>query len=310
MKILRTVLFFACSILCASCASQKKIAFGYGKSIHYWGDHENKIMCEILSDAANAAFGEKASASAVNLDENAEFESLKKYDAIYVIAEGEDHHPFKGKSGLIKSLNENGTSFAFVHYSTTPTKNDNEDAIKDAIGGVYETYFSVNPTFEAKFEKFAKHPVSNGVKPFVLTDEIYFNIRFKDGANIAHIAKATPPDKVRKFMFGPHTGNKFVRENLGREETIAWACENPNGTRGFGLTAGHAVWALKNPDFFKIMLNSSAWLAKIEVPENGFEAKTPSAEEIEKKITKEKRPDIIPYKERWQKQMSQWQSLD
>lgn len=306
MKILQIIFLFILVIACTSCTSPKKIAFGYGKSVHYWGDHENKIMCEILTDVANKTFNGKAIACTVNLDEISDFNSLKKFDVIYVISEGEKLHPFKNKSELIKSLNQNGTSFAFVHYATTPTKDDNENAIKEVIGGVYETYFSVNPTFEAKFENFAKHPISNGVKPFTIADEIYFNIRFKEDANITHIAKTIPPDKVRKFMFGPHSGNKFVRENLGRAETIAWAYKNPNGTRGFGLTAGHAIWLFKNPNFFKLMLNSSAWLAQIEIPKNGFEAETPSLEEIENKITKEKRPDIAPYKERWQKQMSTW----
>ncbi len=304
MKILQIFLLFA-SLLCTACASQKKIAFGYGKSVHYWGDHENKLMCEILTDAANKTFGDKAISEAVNLD-IASADSLKKFDVIYVISEGENHHPFKGKANLIKSLNENGTSFAFIHYATTPTKNDNEDVIKEVTGGVYETHYSVNPTYEAKFETFAPHPISSGVKPFTITDEIYFNIRFKENAKITHIAKIIPPNKVRKFMFGPHSGNKFVRENLGRSETIAWACENENDTRGFGLTAGHAIWLFKNPNFFKLMLNSSAWLAKIEIPENGFEAPTPSVEELEKRITKDKRPDIVHYKERWQKQMASW----
>ncbi|MBO7521257.1 MAG: ThuA domain-containing protein [Opitutales bacterium] len=312
MKISRTIFTLFAAALCFGCSQipQKKIAFAYGKSIHYWGDHENKIMCEILADAANAALKGRAQADAVSLEDGADFGSLEKYDAIFVIAEGEKFHPFAGKSDLLKRLHSLKKNFAFIHYATNPATGEPEEkTVQELIGGVYKTHFSVNPTYEARFE-FAPHPISNGVKPFTITDEIYFNISFAPNASIAHIAKVVPPDKVRKFKFGPHSGNQIVRDNLGRAETVVWAVENPDGTRGFGCTAGHAAWLLQNPDFFKMLLNSSAWLAGVEIPPQGCEAKTPSFGQIAKKIEKEKRPDIDNYTKKWREQTRAWESLN
>ena len=312
MKILRIIFALFAAALCFGCAqnAQKKIAFAHGKSIHYWGDHENKIMCEILAGAANSAFKGKAQADVVSLEDGADFSALEKYDVIYVVSEGEKFHPFAGKSDVLKKLHSLKKNFAFIHYSTNPTTGEPEEhTIQELIGGVYKTHFSVNPTYEARFE-FAPHPISRGVKPFAITDEIYFNISFAENAKIAHIAKVVPPDKVRKFKFGAHSGNQVVRDNMGRAETVVWACENPNETRGFGCTAGHAVWLLKNPDFFKMLLNSSAWLAGIEIPSGGFGAQTPSFDEIAKKIEKETRPDIEYYTKKWLEQIGSWETLN
>ena len=312
MKILQTALIIASALCVFACARapEKKIAFAYGGSIHYWGDHENKIMCEILADAANTAFKGKAKAQAVSLEDGADFGRLENFDAIYVIAEGEKFHPFAGKSGILKKLHEKKKSFAFIHYSTNPTTGEAEErTIQELIGGVYKIHYSVNPTYEAHF-KFEPHPISSGIKPFALADEIYFNISFAENAGVKPIAKVIPPDKVRNNRFGPHTGNQIVRDNPGRAETVAWAVENPDGTRGFGLTAGHAVWAFKNPNFFKLLLNSAAWLAKIDIPPEGYSAPTPTFDEIANRITKEKRPDLENYLTKWRAQADAWQSLD
>ncbi|MBR6388698.1 MAG: ThuA domain-containing protein [Opitutales bacterium] len=312
MKILHAALILASALCVFACARapEKKIAFAYGGSIHYWGDHENKIMCEILADAANTAFKGKAKAQALSLEDGADLGALEKFDVIYVIAEGEKFHPFAGKSDILKKLHEKKKSFAFIHYATNPTTGGAEEhTIQELIGGVYKTHFSVNPTYEAHFA-FEPHPISSGVKPFTLADEIYFNISFAENAEVKPIAKVIPPDKVRKYKFGPHSGNQIVRDNLGRAETVAWAVETPNGARGFGFTAGHAVWAFKNPNFFKLLLNSAAWLAKIDIPPEGYSAPTPPLEEIAKKITKEKRPDLEYYLKKWRAQADSWQSLD
>lgn len=133
-------------------------------------------------------------------------------------------------------------------------------------------------------------------------------MKFSDNPKqkITHLAVVVPPDKVRKLRFGPNTGNEFVRKNLGREEAILWLCENPNSTRGFGCTGGHAVWTLAHPDFRKLILNSIAWLAKIDIPETGFTAGCPSLDEIASKIKKPKRPDYEYYFPDWKKAAESW----
>ena len=48
----------------------------------------------------------------------------------------------------------------------------------------------------------------------------------------------------------------------------------PDGGRGFGFTGGHVHWNWKIDDQRKLMLNTIAWIAKLEVPSDGVPSKT------------------------------------
>lgn len=284
----------------------KRVIFAYGDSIHYWGDHEHQIVAKTLAEALNKAFGNKVKASAIAIKSDADFKALKDADAVVILGEGEKFHPFYKRENLIKELNDAGVSFGILHYALQPEDKIGYDALDYAIGGHYEPYFSVNPTFVAEFKEFAPHPVSNGVRPFTIKDEWYFNIHFASAKNIVEIAKVIPPDAVRKGRKGAHSGNDIVRKNMGKSETILWVCENENGTRAMGFTGGHALWNFINDDYRKLVLNSVAWLAKLDVPSGGINSARPKFEDLEKQISKQARPDIKSYKERWQAAEKTW----
>lgn len=303
----------ACAALCA-CASapKKKISVVSGGSVHYWGDHENEIMGELVSGMLREALAGKADVKFVNLAAGGKIEEAAGSHAVVVFGEGEASHPLKGKMEYLKSLNDEGASFGVFHYALM--FGDGEGGAQNAaildslIGGHYQTHWSVNPYYDAKFEKFADCDAARGVRPFEIYDEWHFNMKFSEnpGQKITNLAVVVPPDKVRKRRFGPNSGNEFVRKNLGREEAIFWLCENPNSTRGFGCTGGHAVWTLAHPDFRKLVLNAVAWLAKIDIPEGGFDAKCPSLDEIAAKIKKPRRPDYEGYFSDWKKAAAGW----
>lgn len=65
LKILLCV--FLCSAVFAGAGQPKKIAVVSGGSIHYWGDHENELMGELVSDMLKEALGGKAEVKFVNL---------------------------------------------------------------------------------------------------------------------------------------------------------------------------------------------------------------------------------------------------
>ena len=63
---------------------------------------------------------------------------------------------------------------------------------------------------------------------------------------------------------------------------MAWAFVRGDGKgRGFGFTGAHyhSNWA--NDNSRKVVLNAIVWTAKLEVPENGIESKTPTEAELE-----------------------------
>lgn len=279
-------------------ARQPHIVFLAGNSIHRWGDHENLLMCNLYKDLLTKACGEikidvlDTTKSQLQIDGNP--------DAVIIIGEGEGNHPLKSNPALLEELSRKKINIGVIHYALHFSDAKDYKYLDSTVGGHYEPHWSVNPTWLANFT-LERHPITNGVKPFSINDEYYFNIRFSDiaGQKIIPIAKAAPPDKVRMYRFGAHTGNQYVRDNKGKSETLLWVAENPNGTRGFGYAGGHSIWAFAQKDFRKLMVNAAAWLAKIEIPAEGLESPPINYDEIAAKITKEERPDKEYYEEVW-----------
>jgi hypothetical protein len=73
----------------------------------------------------------------------------------------------------------------------------------------------------------------------------------------------------------------FRLARMGMPERVAWACERPDGGRGFGFTGGHVHWNYAHDDLRKLLLNALCWIAKVEVPPGGVQTETPTAEEME-----------------------------
>ncbi len=99
-------------------------------------------------------------------------------------------------------------------------------------------------------------------------------MRFREGnKGIIPLLTATPSDEVRK---GPYVHPKGPYEHIvkasGRQETMMWAYERPNGGRGFGFTGGHTHANWGNDNQRKIVLNALLWIAKADVPQNGVES--------------------------------------
>jgi len=59
---------------------------------------------------------------------------------------------------------------------------------------------------------------------------------------------------------------------IAGKETMMWACERPDGGRGFGWTGGHHHKNWGNDNHRKVVLNAILWLAKVEVPPDGIKS--------------------------------------
>ncbi len=301
--LLSLLTFFLCG-----CSSTKKVVFVSGESVHLWGDHEHAIMCDVLVEMSNKAYGGKIKAEHLKANETSDWRTLDDADAIILISEGENHHPLDSKTDVLLKHNARGANIGAFHYALMFNKAEDNKALDDLIGGHYQKGYSYNPFYDANFEKLADHPVTSGAKPFGYYDEWHFNIFFSKDADkkFIPILKTQVPDKIRKRRSSP----KEVQAELGngKLETIAWLVENKNGTRGFGMMGGHVPWTLAQKDYRKVVLNMIAWLAEIDIPENGFDATPPSFDSIAKKISKQKRGDYEYYIKDWRALDEKWRA--
>jgi hypothetical protein len=201
---------------------------------------------------------------------------LEGVDAVVIYADGGGGHPvIKGNhSQVLEGLARKGAGLGFMHYGVEIPSTNGGPQFLEWIGGYYEHLFSVNPMWAPNFQKFPAHPVARGVMPFSTHDEWYFNMRWReDKAGVTSILVDTPSDRVRKGPYvyprGPYP---HIVSASGREETMMWVRERPDGGRGFGFTGGHthANWGDDNQR--KVVLNAILWIAKAEVPPNGVDS--------------------------------------
>jgi type 1 glutamine amidotransferase len=265
-------------------ADKKKIVLIAGRKSHGYGSHEHLAGCKLFAKALNES-GLPVRAEAYGNGWPEDARELDDADAIVLYSDGGGRHPFIPHIDELDKLMKKGVGMVCMHYGVEVPKGKPGDALLDWIGGYFEAHWSVNPHWTAHFEKYPKHPITNGVGPLSMNDEWYYHMRFRENMEgVTPILSDLPPADTLKRKDGPHSNNPFVRAAvLERKEPqhLAWAYERPDGGRGFGFTGGHYHWSWGHDDFRKLILNAIVWTAGIDVPANGVPSKTPTVEELQ-----------------------------
>ncbi|HEV3004184.1 MAG TPA: family 16 glycoside hydrolase [Pirellulales bacterium] len=255
---------------------RKKIVMVAGRPSHGPGDHEFNAGVKLLRGCLDKL--PTVQAAEYHNGWPRDPTAFDNADTILLYMDGGGGHPLIEPDHLrsIAELMHQGVGLACCHYAVEVPKDRGGPELLAWIGGYYETGFSINPHWDAVFKELPKHPITQGVKPFTINDEWYYNMRFREGA-ITPILVATPPDATR--------GTEAAKQSPGRPEILAWVTERPDGGRGFGFTGGHFHRNWANDDFRKLVLNALFWTAKAEVPADGVPS-TVAPEELAKNLDK------------------------
>ncbi|NQT52851.1 ThuA domain-containing protein [bacterium] len=258
----------------------KKIVFLAGRQSHGWGCHAYHAGFKLLAKRLNASV---PGVQAVVCERWPKDPAVLEGAAALVIGSDGGVHGFLGRHVAdVDRLAAKGVGVACIHYALCEPKGERGGRMLRWIGGYYETWWSVNPVWEADFKVLPAHPITRGVRPFRIKDEWYYHMRFVEGMKgVTPILSAVPPEATRKRPDGAHSGNPHVRARTGMAEHVAWAFERPGGGRGFGFTGNHWHWNWAHDDVRKLTLNAVVWLAGAEVPPDGVPSATPTVEELE-----------------------------
>jgi hypothetical protein len=241
--------------------SLAKIVLVAGRQSHGPGDHEFFAGSAILMKCLKQNPGVWPVMARDGWPKN---EALfKGARSVVLYMDGGGGHPLvKGdRMELVRKLIDDQAGFVNLHYAVEYRKAPG-DTILMWLGGFYEEGYSINPHWDANFAKLPDHPITRGVKPFMIRDEWYFNIRFVPALkNVTPILVATPPDSTR--------GTQDAKKYPGRPEVVAWAFERPDGGRGFGFTGGHTHKNWGDENFRRLVVNAILWSARVEVPPGG-----------------------------------------
>jgi hypothetical protein len=272
--------------------ADKRIVLIAGRPSHPPGMHEFRAGCLLLQKALSGVPGVKVDVydmgwpakevDGKRVDDSALLEGA---DAVLIFADGGKGHPAlqNERATVIDALEAKGVGLAFGHYGVEVPAGAPGEMMQRWNAGYYETNWSVNPMWKPEFATFPNHPITRGVKPFATHDEWYFNMRWTENAaakaKITPLLVAKPSDEVRK---GPYVSPRGPYDHIiaagGRDETMMWAYERPNGGRSFGFTGGHTHTNWGDPNQRKIMLNALLWIAKVDVPKNGVDDKIGEAD--------------------------------
>jgi type 1 glutamine amidotransferase len=247
-----------------------KIVIVAGKASHGPGEHEFFAGSAILMKLLKQTPGVFPVMARDGWPKNPK--TCEGAKAVVFYMDGGGGHPIiqKDHRDVVQKLMDAKVGFVNLHYAVEYPKSQS-DHILNWLGGYYETGFSTNPHWKAKFEALPEHPITRGVKPFDIQDEWYYNIRFAPKEKkVTPILRATPPDETR--------GTAEAKKHKGREETVAWAFERGDGGRSFGFTGGHFHRNWGDENFRRLVVNAILWSANLPVPKDGFQVKLDAAE--------------------------------
>lgn len=258
----------------ASAADKAKIVLIAGNPSHGPGDHEFNAGIMLLAKCLQGVDGvDPVVVKGGWPKDESVFDGAK---SVVFFMDGGGGHPIIQKDHLetIGKLMDKGVGIACLHYAVEIPKGKGGDKFLDWMGGYYESGFSTNPHWVANIKSFPTHAITKGVKPFAVSDEWYYNIRFRpEMKGVTPIIVASPDDKTRLGeSSSPRGPYKHIIDAKGREEVLAYAVERPDGGRGFGFTGAHNHKNWGNDDFRKLVLNAILWTAKVEVPEGGVKS--------------------------------------
>lgn len=257
-------------VIWSDSTTKKRILFIAGKPSHAHGAHEHRAGSILLANALNAS-GLPVEARVHYFGWPEDETILNDIDLLVVYADAGGK--FGDKYEVIDNLHKQGMGVVFLHYGTHPTKTVGEQFYHPWIGGFYDNNKSVNSHWVADLLPNADHPISAGIKdPVKALDELYWNLNFSP--HHLALAQATPtPQNIAQYG-GLKFWNRDAANKLGTPQTVLFGYEAPHGARGVGFTGGHYHhnWAID--DFRKLILNSIAWAAKINIPSEGVPSKS------------------------------------
>ncbi len=264
---------------------EKKVVLVAGKPSHGWGQHEHNAGCLLLADRLN----QSQLPVVTTVYQNgwpADPTAFDNADTVVAFCDGGGRHFLHRNGEAFDDIMRRGVGLVCIHYGVEVPKGPSGDRFLNWIGGYFETDWSVNPTWTAKFEELPEHPVTNGVEPFELHDEWYYHMRFSPQVSrVTPLLQTLPPESTLERRDGPHSNNPHVREAVLEKkepQVVSWAFERGDGKgRGFGFTGAHYHRNWGNDSFRTLVLNAIVWTSHLEVPSEGVPSETPTPEEMD-----------------------------
>lgn len=271
--------------------SFKKIVILAGPKSHPAGMHEYIKSSRLVKTMLEQYLPGKIKVD-IFYDWPSDTTELDDADLIMCISDGRDGELFRDASFLVPERvpviarqMQRGCGLVTFHFSTFAPDAYGEKVLQ-WTGGYFDWqdekgdrnwYSAILNKNTQVLPATPRHPVCNGVKPFTIDEEFYYNIRFPENE-----PGWTPILTVPALNSSKPNGN-----------VVAWTIQRKNGSRGFGTTMGHHFQNWENDNFRKLVLNGIVWAAGLAVPANGIAAPFYPDRQVTKFLFKKSRKALI-----------------
>jgi hypothetical protein len=151
----------------------------------------------------------------------------------------------------LEKLAARGAAVVVLHWGMGTKDAKNIDAALKLFGGCHggpdRKYAVVEVEARPADDK---HPVLTGVGKFRVKDEFYYELKFVKPEGSAKPLLRVPID--------------------GKEQTVAWAWERPDGGRSFGFSGLHFHDNWKLTEYRRLVAQGVLWALKLPVPKDGL----------------------------------------
>jgi uncharacterized protein len=204
------------------------------------GPHGENVMDDVLADIK-----ENYKSVEITATEDVEalrLENLQKYDVLMVVSlkvEGGNPPDFV-KEDIVEFLKQGGGLFV-THFAVANVQNW-RDSI-DIYGAMWVSGKSTHgPYHEFRVDVVDEaHPIVEGVKPFTINDELYFNLLMRPDM---HVIMAADEERMGHTVAEPMLATHYV-----------------HNARCVYFALGHDVKSCEPPEFRKIIVQSIEWAA-------------------------------------------------
>lgn len=274
---------------------RKKIVLVAGAPSHGPGEHEFNAGVKLFKKCLDENPTKLYAANYHDAGWPEDPTAFDNADAVVLYMDGWLKHAINGHLKEASELSDRGVGMMFMHYAVHAKKDDVGPQFLKFIGGYYETDWSTNPHWTADLNLNTSHPICNGVQATSITDEWYFNMRFRPGMEgVTQILSSTPTDeKITVHRRGSKWWNENAENAMNKPQILMWAAERKTGGRGVGFTGGHHHKNWANDQQRKVVLNAFHWVAGLDVPSQGFDSTLNEADmkaNLDPKPVKKKKP--------------------
>lgn len=157
-------------------------------------------------------------------------------------------HP--ARLAALQRLEKRGGGFACWHWGMGTRRVEPIAAFVELFGGCHggpdrkhRVMQGINVAVPS-----SQHPITRGVKPFTVTEEFYYALKF-----------GKEPSRVTPLL--------TIEQDAGTH-VVGWAWDRPSGGRSFGFSGGHfhKTWQLSQ--YRRIAAQAALWVMKVEPPQN------------------------------------------